>query len=218
MKFDLFKKEVQNFFSTYQRKTLSSDEFHPAGVLVPFLNLDGEAHLLLTLRTDKVANHKNQVAFPGGAREPQDEDIIRTALREAYEETGIRPKDVSLWGIFDDHYTISYFTITPVMGEIPYPYRFIPQEEEIREIFTVPVQWFLSADNFEEKLWEKNGVTYPVYYYYYEKYEIWGITAFIINSFIDKVFGFNPAQTRLENDERWKEMVKRARIDSNNKP
>lgn len=208
-------KKCQNFFKNYKRKILNERGFHPAGVLVPFQNIHDEAYLLLTLRTDKVAQHKNQIAFPGGAFESNDKNILETALRETEEEIGIKSNEVEVWGLFDDYLTISFFKITPVVASVPYPYEFQLQENEIAEIFSVPFSIFLESKFFEEKVWEKNGHQYPVYYYYYKDYMIWGITAFIINSLVDKIFNFNPATRKIESDQRWKEMIINSKLDSN---
>jgi 8-oxo-dGTP pyrophosphatase MutT (NUDIX family) len=215
MQFDEFEKQVKRFLSEFKRKILHEEGFHPAGVLIPFQNIDGEVHLLLTRRTNRVAKHKNQVAFPGGASEEGDKDIVETALRETEEEIGVSKSDVKIWGLYDDYLTISFFKITPVVGQIPYPYDFKLQADEIADIFTVPLEVFLTKTYFEEKLWEKNGHRYPIYYYYHGKYVIWGITAFIINSFIDKVFHFNPARYRMMSDERWKEIIFKGNLDPN---
>lgn len=202
------KRKITDFLSTYQRRKLDNDIFRPAGVLIPFVNINKDAHLILTLRSGHVATHKNQVAFPGGAMESEDTSIISTSLRETEEEIGVVPADVSIWGKFDDFYTISYYKITPVIGEFRYPYPFKKQEEEIAEIFTVPLEIFLTERFFREKMWEKNGKKYPVYYYYFNGFEIWGITAYIINSFIEKVFSFNPARSKIEPYLKWRDIFK----------
>ena len=48
-----------------------------------------KAHMLLILRPSYTGVHSNQVAFPGGRREPQDTDLLATALRETEEEVGV---------------------------------------------------------------------------------------------------------------------------------
>ena len=63
----------------------------PAGVLVP-LQLRGDRwHVILNRRSDHVRQHAGEIAFPGGRLEPSDSDMQECALRESWEEMGIRP-------------------------------------------------------------------------------------------------------------------------------
>ncbi len=75
------------------------------------------ADVLLIQRSDGLRRHAGQVAFPGGATEPEDASASATALREAAEEVGLRPDTVdvltelpALW------LPPSGFVVTPVLG------------------------------------------------------------------------------------------------------
>ncbi len=54
-----------------------------------FPDEDGEARLVLTERVDRGGHHSGEVSFPGGRAEPDDADLVATALREAAEEVGL---------------------------------------------------------------------------------------------------------------------------------
>src|ERR1044071_4358586 len=69
-----------------------------AAVLVPLVWHDEEWHLLYTRRTDTVESHKGQVSFPGGACDEGETTPEETALREADEEIGLNPHDVTVLG------------------------------------------------------------------------------------------------------------------------
>lgn len=174
--------------------------FVPAAVIIPLFAKNEQAHMLLTLRTDKVEHHKGQVSFPGGAKESQDTDLAQTALRETHEEVGITPEKVSIIGQLDDFPTITSFLVTPFVATIPYPYETNPSDDEVEEILEVPLAIFLSPQHFEMKEKEYNGKTYPIYYYYFQNAVIWGVTGFIVNRFIELVFGFNPAPKSILTD------------------
>jgi 8-oxo-dGTP pyrophosphatase MutT (NUDIX family) len=97
-----------------------------AAVLLPLFKNATDYHLVFTKRTETLTHHKGQVSFPGGSFEPSDGDLLTTALRESYEEVGIRPEHVSILGRLDDLSTFSTsFTISPFVGLIPYPYPFV---------------------------------------------------------------------------------------------
>ena len=65
-----------------------------SGVLILFYPHDGDIYFPLTLRATYNGVHSGQVSLPGGGREPQDADIIATALRETQEEIGVPPSMV----------------------------------------------------------------------------------------------------------------------------
>ena len=71
----------------------------PAAVLFPLLLKDNNLHVLFTKRTQTVKAHKGQVSFPGGVRDPHDENLLATALREAQEEIDLKPEDVEILGV-----------------------------------------------------------------------------------------------------------------------
>src|SRR5262249_58054340 len=93
-----------------------------AAVLIPLYEVGGQVHVLLTRRTDKGDQHKGQVSFPGGRCDETDADALDTALREAYEEVGLRREDVEILGALDDMLTSTGFVVTPYVGVIPHPY------------------------------------------------------------------------------------------------
>ena len=55
-----------------------------------------DADVLLIQRSATMRSHAGQVAFPGGATDPQDASAAATALREATEEVGLRPDTVDV--------------------------------------------------------------------------------------------------------------------------
>ena len=156
-----------------------------AAVLIPLFKKNGEYHVLLTRRTDKVGTHKGQISFPGGKRD-EGEDLLSTALREAKEEMGIAEKDVRILGELDDMCTFSSdFCIAPFVGLIPYPYSFQINRYEIEEIIEVPLSLFLDEAKFREELRSRNGELVPVYFYQHNEHTIWGATARILKQLMD---------------------------------
>ena len=157
-----------------------------AAVLVPFVRVDQSWHLLFIQRAvHEKDRHSGQVAFAGGKREESDLDLQATALREAHEEVGIHPSDVTIIGELSHHYSISDFQITPVVATVDWPYELTLQTSEVAAAFTMPLQWLANPENYEIKQREFNGQLHPVIYFKeYEGYKLWGATACMTVSLI----------------------------------
>ena len=158
---------------------LIGDQFRDAAVLVPFVRLRDEWHLLYIRRAcSERDRHSGQVAFAGGKRDPQDVDLYRTALRETHEEIGIDPQDVAILGHLPPHHSISHFKITPIVGQVPWPYSLQLQRSEVDRAFTIPLTWLAEPRNHELRLRELNGTKVPVVYFKeYDGELLWGATA-----------------------------------------
>jgi 8-oxo-dGTP pyrophosphatase MutT (NUDIX family) len=166
---------------------------HPhrrAAVLVPLFEADGAPHLLLTKRTDAVEHHKGQISFPGGGEEPGDADLLATALRESYEELGLPPHSVEVWGRLDEVETVvSGFAITPFVGRIPRPVGLRPNPNEIDEIVTVPLATFLDPANLRIERVVRDGWSGELLFYDCGPHVVWGATARIIHSMMELLAG-----------------------------
>jgi 8-oxo-dGTP pyrophosphatase MutT (NUDIX family) len=151
----------------------------PASVLVPLLYANGCWSLLFTRRTETVNSHKGQVSFPGGAADQGDASPEATALREAFEEIGLMPEDVSIFGRLASRATVSSFLITPVVGRVRWPGKFQVSPQEVSRLFTIPLDWLADPANWEERPRTIPGGYYEkiVYYQPYDGEILWGITA-----------------------------------------
>lgn len=172
------------------RRTLADPGPRRAAVLIPLFAERGELRVLFTRRTETVEHHKGQISFPGGAADRQDPDAPATALRETEEELGIPRDRVHVLGVLDDLLAaVSGFIITPVVGTIPYPFPLRVNEAEIAEVFAVPLGVFRDPARLRVEQRERGGERIDVYFYTHGPHEIWGVTARIMKSFIDAVFG-----------------------------
>ncbi len=182
------KRQIRTTLARRAKQTAAEEDFTPSAVLIPIFYKNGEPQLLLTLRTETVASHKGQISFPGGTREDGDQDLLVTALRETYEEVGIRPEDVEILGELDDLLAVTNFAITPFVGVFPYPYDFKVNDDEIAELIEIPLSFFADPRNrrSEQRLFRGRNTT--VYFYDYGKYTVWGVTARILKGFVDLCF------------------------------
>ena len=79
-----------------------------ACVLVPLVRDGAHWSILFSRRSENLAAHSGQIAFPGGAVE-EGEALEAAAVREAEEEVGIPAARVELIGRLDDVITNSGF-------------------------------------------------------------------------------------------------------------
>ena len=172
-----------------QRQVVIGGSFRPSAVLVPIYEKDGEYYIVLTKRTQNLMHHKGQISFPGGAYDKEDSDLAATALREAFEEIGVRADDVEILGNLDDQSTYtSKFIITPFVGAIPYPYKFKVSGREVEELIEAPVSVLLDPSAYSPETRDDEGKSYPWGNYCYGKHRITGITARILKQLLDLVF------------------------------
>src|SRR5438552_12480178 len=107
---------IREYLESLRRKLARADtvpapaagsERKAAAVLLPLVERDGELRLLYTRRSDRLASHRGQVAFPGGRLDRRDPHLLAAALRETHEEIGIEPHRVEVLGSFEGQRTHS---------------------------------------------------------------------------------------------------------------
>jgi len=184
------KGKIMEILCQRERKSIPGKGLTRAAVLIPLYQKEGEYYMLLTKRTEEVEVHKGQLSFPGGAWDEHDADLLATALRESFEEVGLRAQDVEILGELDDAPTVtSNFAVTPFVAVIPYPYEFRVSQREVEELVEVPLSALLDRSNFSRELLQRKGQTILSYNYRYRNHVIWGATARILKGFLDLIFG-----------------------------
>jgi 8-oxo-dGTP pyrophosphatase MutT (NUDIX family) len=159
-----------------------------AAVLLILFDRDGETYTVLTRRTEMVATHKGQISLPGGMREPLDDSLLRTALRETHEELGIDPSLLEVVEQLPDVDTVvSNFTVTPFVARLSTPPEYRPHPGEVAEVLEVPISALLSAGSCAEEEWPgpDGAGTVRRYVFRYGEHVIWGATARILREFLN---------------------------------
>jgi len=156
-----------------------------AAVLILLYPHNGSVFTVLMQRHDYKGVHGGQISLPGGKMEPQDKDIIQTALREAYEETGVDPEKVNVIGTLTPLYIpVSNMIVTPVVGWAEEKPVFTHQQEEVVFLFDTDIKKLLEPDIVKTKQMEIRGEMMGVRYFDYEGHVIWGATAMILHELL----------------------------------
>lgn len=179
-------------------------------VLVPFVEIDGELHILYEVRSKVIPTQPGEVCFPGGAIEPG-ESPREAAVRETCEEIGIAPNCIDIFAEGDRLVTQANFTMYSFMATVPRAaYENVKlNPAEVAEVFTVPLEWFMknepevhivdlkqfSREDFPfdkahippDYKWRSSNAEVPIYNY--EDKAIWGLTARITRNLIQILKG-----------------------------
>jgi 8-oxo-dGTP pyrophosphatase MutT (NUDIX family) len=155
-----------------------------AGVMaLCYPDRDHRAHMLLILRPSYPGVHSNQIAFPGGSREPQDTDLLATALRETQEEVGVPQDDIrtirSLTPLFIPP---SNYLVNPYLGLSMQLPQFRKQASEVAELIEVPLEQLLD-DAFltQRRLNTSYARDIEVPAFRFGPHVVWGATAMMLN-------------------------------------
>ena len=135
-----------------------ANKSNAAAVLMPLFERAGGLHVVYIRRSDHVASHRGQVAFPGGRVDPVDATLLDAALREAHEEVGIHPSTVEVVGAFPTmQTTTSGIVVAPFVGVIPSDAPLKPQISEVAEIFDVPLTALRDPKFRGDYEWKSDG-------------------------------------------------------------
>lgn len=148
-----------------------------AAVMVLITDHPTHPELIYTLRAKHLRDHPGEVAFPGGKWEPQDRNLLVTALRETHEEIALPPAQVRILGAINPRSTFAGTKVTPFVGLVSHTVRMVADPNELDSIFRVPLNWFSAENRLRVDEFSFAGMTYRVPAYGYQDYEIWGFTA-----------------------------------------
>ncbi|HOB16237.1 MAG TPA: CoA pyrophosphatase [Defluviitoga sp.] len=198
------KEKITKIFENYVPKPIGIERSF--SVLISLIEIEDSIHLLFEQRADHLIRQPGEISFPGGKIEVG-ETPENAVIREACEELNIEPDLIEILGSCD--YLVTPFNdlIHSFVGLLKVDLEKIKPNIEVEYIFTVPLEYFLVHKPLKYEAYitpEINEVfpyelipkgkeyewrvgKYPIYFYIYENYIIWGITARFTYEFIRKL-------------------------------
>ncbi|NMD71170.1 CoA pyrophosphatase [Bacillus sp. DNRA2] len=190
-----------------QASMLDTENYSKFAVLLPLIEKEDGYHILFEVRAYNMRRQPGEICFPGGRIDPGDVNEQYTAIRETSEELGISPENVRQ--VVPLNYMVNALgrIIYPFAGVIENVEQIKPNESEVAEVFTVPVEFFQKYDPEVYKVhlqaqperefpfdliiggenynWHKSHI--DEYFYKYEDRVIWGLTARILHHFLELI-------------------------------
>ncbi|WP_085993913.1 NUDIX hydrolase [Oceanobacillus senegalensis] len=183
---------------------LGEENYFKSAVLLPLVEIENKTHVLFEVRSIKLRTQPGDICFPGGRIDNEDKTPKHCAIRETSEELGIGETDIENVIPLDYVATDMGRMIYPYVGYIKHPEAIVPNEDEVGEVFTIPLDYLIQTvpevykvhfkvvpeDNFpfdlisggENYEWQMRHIN--ELFYKYEDRAVWGLTAKILNHFL----------------------------------
>jgi 8-oxo-dGTP pyrophosphatase MutT (NUDIX family) len=155
-----------------------------AAVLVPLYRDPLTA--VFTERRADLRRHAGEISFPGGRQDAPDEDLRTTALREAEEEIGLPPSAVELMGALPPVGTfVTGYRVFPYVGTIERGHVWRPAEAEVAQVLEFQLAELTSGHEMKRLI--RKGVPIRTPTYTVDGHLIWGATARIVQSLLERL-------------------------------
>ena len=177
-----------------------------SAVLIPLVEIDSEWHVLFELRSKNMRKQPGDCSFPGGIID--DGETPRDAvIRETCEELGVKSSAIEIVDDLSPYVMSPNFVVYPFVGVLHNIRSLHPNPYEVEEVFTVPLSWLMTHEpelhiiSLQPKMEEdfpfdkiQNGKNYKwragvveEYFFEYNNYVIWGLTARVLKYFITRL-------------------------------
>ncbi len=167
----------------YNSEKIAASNPKKAAVLALFYpNSENNTCFLLTQRASYKGTHSAQISFPGGKIEVSDNNLEETALRETFEEVGIKKEKISvIREITDVYIPPSNFLATPFIGYSNQK-PILDINHEVDHTFDVLLKDLLDDSNISSiNISTSYAKNIDVPCFKLNNYVVWGATAMILN-------------------------------------
>lgn len=210
--------DIEKYFKNKKGNAAGTEIFY--SIFVPVVLVEGSPHLLYQVRSEHLRTQPGEISFPGGKVE-RGESFAVAAVRETCEELGVKKEELSVFGSMDAQLNAFNHLTFPFVGTIRdfRDDRLKINQSEVESIFTVPLDFFVETSPkvynmfyqgaMDEAFpihkiknqddYKNRKLVHPVYFYEYQDYIIWGLTARITKNLIQELY-------ETESDDWWEEL------------
>jgi len=139
------KKEFKKFIKNLPLNVgvMARDRYFNSAVLIPLIKLDKEYFILFQKRAAHI-RQGGDICFPGGKYEEQDSSFEETALRETYEELGIKKKHIKVLGQLDTYVAPIGAVIEPFVAVVKKKAlkKMVVDKNEVEKTLLIPIRFF----------------------------------------------------------------------------
>ena len=167
---------IKSILSSSIDPSLETTDYRLASVLVVIY---GEKPIvIMTEKPKHMKFHAGEISFPGGKLDPEDSDLLETALRETREEIGLKITKEQVIGQLEPVVTLnSGFMILPFVAVIDSVPALSPNAE-VEEIFHISLDSFLKTMARDPD--PSHNLIQEMYTFEYQNKIVWGATARIL--------------------------------------
>ena len=204
--------KVAALLRSHPVKIANADNYLQAAVTVPLVDVDGHPSVLFEVRSGNLQWQPGEICFPGGRIEASDSSPLAAAVRETMEELYVQPEAIEVLGPLDIMVNPIGVMIYPFVIHLAAGLPLAPNTDEVAEVFTVPLEFLLNAKprvasmematkpmaDFPFDLLPpdypqgyRRRYKYQVLFYQYQNYVIWGLTAGVLESFLNTLRNHN---------------------------
>ena len=200
---------IKDVFRDYKMGINGEEDMKRCSVLIPVVNIDGEDNIIFEIRNNKLNSNPGEICFPGGAIE-DGETPKEAALRECSEEIGLGEENLEIISQLDFYVSPNNILIYPFLGVQKNQKEDIKKfisinKEEVCDILLVPFKYLLNDEpeityskiiNIPKEDFPFHNIIggkdykfrdgrYKVMFYKYNNFVIWGMTARILENFLN---------------------------------
>lgn len=196
-------KSIKNKFENYKPYINGFENMKRASILVPIVKKDNSYYILFEVRSKNLRTQPSEISFPGGKIE-NGETPLEAAIRETCEEIGTSKDNIEVISQLDLLITHMNLIVHPYVGILNSIENLNINSDEVDHTFLVPITYLLENkptyyknklevipdDEFPYEIipnkenYKFQESNYPVIFYKYNNYVIWGITARILENFL----------------------------------